>query len=330
MTWTRRSLPGLAAAALLGALATSPALAQGYPTKPISFIIGFAPGGPSDVLSRIVTDKMAQLLGQPFVIENRAGAAGNIAAQAVARATPDGHTLLLATNGILAGNQFIYKNIGYDPEKDFEYVGIIGQQPNVLFVHPSFEPKTLKDFIAFAKANPDKVNFGSGGVGTSGHLAGELLKSVGGFNMTHVPHRGTGPTIQAVVGNHIQAGFNPPAPLVGLIQSNQIRAIAVTTLQRSPALPDVPTVAESGFPGFEAISWHSIVAPAGTPKDVVNKLNKALVDALKDTETRKKLVDVGIDPVGNSPDEFRAYVKADIPKWEKIIQTAGIKAPDTK
>ena len=144
--------------------------------------------------------------------------------------------------------------------------------------------------------------------------------------MTHVAHRGTGPTIQAVVGNHIQAGFNPPAPLVGLIQGGEIRALAVTTLQRSAALPDVPTVAESGFPGFEAITWHSIVAPAGTPKNVVAKLHKALVDALRDPETRKKLVDIGIDPVGNTPEEFRAYVKADIPKWEKIIQAAGIKA----
>jgi tripartite-type tricarboxylate transporter receptor subunit TctC len=307
-------------------LILGPAHAQTYPSKPIMFVIGFAPGGPSDVMSRIVTDKMGQLLGQVFVIENRAGAAGNIAAQAVARAAPDGHTLLLATNGMLAGNQFIYKNIGYDPEKDFELISIVGQQPNVLFVNPSIEVKTLQEFVAYAKANPGKVNFGSGGVGTSGHLAGELLKSTLGFDMTHVPHRGTGPTIQAVVGNHIQAGFNPPAPLVGLIQSGQIRALAVTTLKRTAALPDVPAVAELGFPGFEAISWHSFVAPAGTPKEIISKLHKALTDTLNDPDTRKKLTDIGIDPVGNTPDEFRAYVKADIPKWEKIISAAGIKA----
>ena len=304
---------------------SAPARAQTYPAKPISYIIGFAPGGPSDVLSRVLTNRMEQIVRQPFVIENRAGAGGGIAAQFVAHAPPDGYTLLLATNGMFAINPHVYKSLGYDPEKDFEPIGIIGLQPNVLFVHPSLEVKSLAEFIAYAKANPGKLNYGTGGVGTSSHLAGELLKMEAKIDMVHVAHRGTGQVIQAVVGNHIPVGMNPPAPLIPLIEAGQIRPIAVSSLKRTEALPNVPTVAESGFPGFEATVWHSLVAPTGTPKEIINLLNKAMVESLNDPAVRKQMTDLGIDVVANTPEQFRAVIKADIPKWGAIAEAAGLK-----
>lgn len=307
------------------AIASTATLAQSYPVKPISYIIGFAPGGPSDVLSRVLTNRMEAILKQPFVIENRAGAGGGIAAQSVGRAAPDGYTLLLATNGMFAINPHVYKSLGYDPEKDFEPIGIIGLQPNVLFVHPSLEIKTLAEFIAYAKANPGKLNYGTGGVGTSSHLAGELLKIEAKIDMVHVPHRGTGQVIQAVVGNHIPVGMNPPAPLISLIEAKQIRPIAVSSLKRTEAMPDVPTVAELGFPGFEATVWHSLVAPTGTPKEIIAKLSSAMIEALTDPVIRKQMTDLGIDVVANTPEQFRAVLKADIPKWGAVAQAAGLK-----
>jgi tripartite-type tricarboxylate transporter receptor subunit TctC len=245
--------------------ASPPAHAADYPTKPITLMIGFAPGGPSDVMARILTRKMEELLKQPLVIENRAGAGGSIAGAAVARAAPDGYTVLLATGSLLAINVSLYKNLGYDPEKDFEPITVIGTQTNVLYTHPSLPATSLAELIAYAKANPGKLSFGSGGNGTPAHLAGELLKIEAKIEMTHVPFRGTGPALQAVIGGHVPMAYNPPPPLLPHIQSGAIRAIAITTLKRTAALPEVPTIAELGFPGFEATTWHALVAPAGTP-----------------------------------------------------------------
>ena len=314
------------AAGVAALVCSAPAvLAQNYPAKPISFIIGFAPGGPSDVMSRVITTKMGEILKQSFVIENRTGAGGSIAGAAVARSAPDGYTILLATNGVLATNKHLYKNIGYDPEKDFEPISVIGTQPNVLYVHPSLEVRTLPEFIAYAKANPGKLNYGSGGNGTSSHLAGELLKVEAKIDITHVPFRGTGPVLQAVLANHIQVGLNPPPPLIGHIEAGAIRPIAVTSLKRTSALPNVPTVAELGFPGFEAVAWHSLVVPAGTPKEIVDTLYRALMDTLNDPQTRKQLTELGIDVMGNTPEEFRAYIKTEGPKWGNIVKAAGVK-----
>jgi tripartite-type tricarboxylate transporter receptor subunit TctC len=301
------------------------ALAADYPVRPITMMIGFAPGGPSDVMARILTRKMEEILKQPFVIENRAGAGGSIAGAAVARATPDGYTVLLATGSLLAINVSLYKNIGYDPEKDFEPVTLVGTQTNVLYTNPSLPAKTLGELIAYAKANPGKLTFGSGGNGTPAHLAGELLKIEAKLDMTHVPFRGTGPALQAVIGGHVPMAYNPPPPLLPHIQSGAIRAIAITTLARTAALPDVPTIAELGFPGFEATTWHGIVAPAGAPKEVVATLHRATVAALTDAEVRKALNDLGVDVVANSPDEFRAYITSEIPKWAAIVKASGAK-----
>jgi tripartite-type tricarboxylate transporter receptor subunit TctC len=315
----------MAAAVAALVVAVPMATAAEYPTKPITLIIGFAPGGPSDVMARILTRKMEEILKQPFVIENRAGAAGGIAGAAVARAAPDGYTLLLGTGTILAINVSLYKNLGYDPEKDFEPISVIGTQTNVLYLHPSVPAKSLAEVIAHAKANPGKLSFGSGGNGTPAHLAGELLKIEAKIDVTHVPFRGTGPALQSVIGGHVPMAFNPPSPLLPHIQSGAIRPVAITTLKRTAVLPEIPTIAESGFPGFEATTWHALVAPAGTPKDVIAALHRAIAATVNDPAVRKQLVELGIDVVGSTPEELRAYIKAEIPKWAAVVKTSGAK-----
>jgi tripartite-type tricarboxylate transporter receptor subunit TctC len=309
------------------ALCVAPAaFAADYPTRPITLIIGFAPGGPSDVMARILTRKMEEILKQPLVIENRTGAGGGIAATAVARAAPDGYSILLATGSSLAINVSLYKNLGYDPEKDFEPISLIGVQTNVLYTHPSVPAKTLKEFVAYAKANPGKLTYGSGGIGTPAHLAGELLKIKAGIEFTHVPFRGTGQALQSVIGGHVPSAFNPPSPLLPHFQSGALRAIAVTTLKRTSALPDTPTFDESGYPGFDAATWHAIVAPAGLPRDVTAKLHHALHETLKDPASSKALADLGVDIVNSTPEELRAYVKSEIPKWAEVVKVSGAKA----
>ena len=314
-----------AMAALVCSGFTSSALAADYPTKPITLMIGFAPGGPSDVMARILTRKMEEILKQPFVIENRAGAGGGIAGTAVARAAPDGYTVLLATGSLLAINVSLYKNLGYDPEKDFEPISVIGTQTNVLYTHPSVPAKSLAELIAHAKDNPGKLSFGSGGNGTPAHLAGELLKIEAKLDMTHVPFRGTGPALQAVIGGHVPMAYNPPSPLIPHIQNGAIRPIAITTLKRTVVLPEVPTIAESGFPGFEATTWHALVAPAGTPKDVISALHQATAATVNDPGVRKALTDLGVDVVGGTPEELRAYLKSEIPKWAQVVKASGAK-----
>jgi tripartite-type tricarboxylate transporter receptor subunit TctC len=314
------------AAGIVALVSAAPmATAADYPTKPITLMIGFAPGGPSDVMARILTRKMEEILKQPLVIENRAGAGGSIAGAAVARAAPDGYTVLLATGSLLAINVSLYKNLGYDPEKDFEPISLIGTQTNVLYLHPSLPAKSFGELIAHAKANPGKLSFGSGGNGTPAHLAGELLKIEAKIDITHVPFRGTGPTLQSVIGGHVPMAFNPPSPLLPHIQSGAIRPVAITTLKRTAVLPDIPTIAESGFPGFEATTWHAFVAPAGTPKDVIAALHSAISATVNDPAVRKALTDLGIDVVGGTPEELRAYLKSEIPKWAEVVKASGAK-----
>jgi tripartite-type tricarboxylate transporter receptor subunit TctC len=315
----------LATAMVLLVCPASTTLAADYPTKPITLMIGFAPGGPSDVMARILTRRMEEILKQPFVIENRAGAGGGLAGAAVARAAPDGYTVLLATGSLLAINVSLYKNLGYDPEKDFEPISVIGTQTNVLYTHPSVPAKSLAELIAHAKDNPGKLSFGSGGNGTPAHLAGELLKIEAKLEMTHVPFRGTGPALQAVIGGHVPMAYNPPSPLIPHIQSGAIRPIAITTLKRTAVLPEVPTIAESGFPGFEATTWHALVAPAGTPKDVIAALHQATAATVNDPAVRKALTDLGVDVVGGTPEELRAYLKSEIPKWAAVVKASGAK-----
>ena len=309
-------------AALLAMLASFAGAADD-PTRPVTMVLGFAPGGPSDVVARLVARRLEQVMGQPVVVENRAGAGGNVAGEMVARAAPDGHTLLLGTNGILATNVSLYKKIGYDPVKDFAPITILGSQANILYVHPSVKANSVAELVALAKDNPGKLNFASGGHGTAGHLAGELFKTEAGINIVHVAYKGTGPALQDVLAGHVQMAFSAAAPIVPHIQSGAVRPLAVTSLKRTAALPEIPAFAELGYPGFEAITWHSLVAPAGTPREVIATLHRAAMAALEDPEVKKQFATLGVDVVGNTPEEFATYVKAEIPKWAAIIKASG-------
>jgi tripartite-type tricarboxylate transporter receptor subunit TctC len=316
----RQLLVAIAVVALAG---VGNSHAQGYPTRPVMLVLGFAPGGPSDVMARIFGKKLEQILGQPVVIENRSGAGGNIAAELVARASPDGHTLLLANSGILAANVSLYRKINFDPVKDFAPITLVGAQANVLVVHPSLPAHTLAELIQYAKANPGKMNFASGGHGSSPHLAAELLKAKAGIDIAHVSYRGTGPALQDLVGGHVQMSFSSVSPVIGHIQNGTLRALGVATLARTTLLPEVPTIAEQGFPGFEATGWHALVAPAATPKEVIATLYRGMMAALNDPDTRQGLTKLGIDVVASTPEELSAYIQSEIPKWAEIIKASG-------
>ena len=310
-------------AALSWALTWAAAQAADYPVRPVTLAVAFTPGGPSDVLSRIVGKKLEQLLGQPFIIENRPGAGGNVAAEQVARAPADGHTLLMGNNSILATNAALYKKINFDPEADFAPISLIGSQANILVVNPQLPVRTMAELIAYAKANPGKVNYGSSGHGAAAHLAAELFKAEAKIDIVHVPYKGAAPALQDVIAGHVQMMFATAASVVPHIQSGQVRALAVTTLKRTAVFPELATVDELGLKGFDATTWHGLVAPSRTPKDVVATLHRATVAALADAAVRKALGDLGVDIVGNTPEEFTAYIKAEIPKWTAIVKASG-------
>src|SRR5471032_395263 len=308
-------------ALLLGIVA--PAIAADYPNRPISLVVAFPPGGPSDVLARIVGKQMELLLGEPFVIENKPGAGGNIAADSVAHAKPDGYTLLMGNNSILATNEALYKKITYSPQKDFIPITLIGTQANILVVNNEVPAKSLKELIALAKAQPGKLNFASSGHGAAAHLAGELFKTEAQVDIVHVPYKGAAPALQDVIAGHDQIMFATAASVIGQINGGQVRALAVTTLKRTTALPDLPTMDEAGLKGFEASTWHGLVAPTGTPPDVIAKLHDAAIEALHDPGVQASLAKLGVDIVGDTPKEFEAYIKAEIPKWTAIVKASG-------
>jgi tripartite-type tricarboxylate transporter receptor subunit TctC len=293
--------------------------------KPVSLLIAFPPGGPSDVLSRIVGKKLEQILGQPFIMDNRPGAGGNIAAEAAALAQADGHTLLMGNNSILATNAALYKKINFDAERDFAPISLVGSQANILVVNPNVPAKTMAELIALLRANPGKFNYASSGHGAAAHLAAELFRAEAKVDIVHVPYKGAAPALTDVIAGHVQLMFATAASVVPHIQSGKVRALAVTTPKRTAVFPELATVDELGLKGFDATTWHGLVAPAKTPKDVLVKLHKATVEALNDEQVRKSLVDLGVDVVGNSPEEFAAYIKAEIPKWTKIVQASGAK-----
>jgi tripartite-type tricarboxylate transporter receptor subunit TctC len=297
--------------------------AADYPVRPVTLAVAFTPGGPSDVLSRIVGKKLEQLLGQPFIIENRPGAGGNVAAEQVARAPADGHTLLMGNNSILATNAALYKKINFDPEADFAPISLVGSQANILVVNPQLPVRSMAELIAYAKANPGKVNYASSGHGAAAHLAAELFKAEAKIDIVHVPYTGAAPALQDVIAGHVQMMFATAASVVPHIQSGQVRALAVTTLKRTAVFPDLATVDELGLKGFDATTWHGLVAPSRTPKDVIATLHRATVAALADAAVRKSLGDLGVDIVGNTPEEFTTYIKAEIPKWTAIVKASG-------
>ena len=311
-----------AAAAVLLAV-SAPVRAAEYPSRPVTLMVAFPPGGPSDVLARIVGKKMKQLLGASFVIENRPGAGGNIAAESVARAAPDGYTLLMGNNSILATNESLYKHINYAPERDFIPITLIGTQANILVVNADVPARSLKELIALAQAQPGKINFASSGYGAAAHLAGELFKSEAKINIVHVPYKGAAPALQDVIAGHDQMMFATAASVIGHIEGGRVRALAVTTLKRTQALPDIPTMDEAGLKGFDASTWHGLVAPAGTSPQVIAILHDAAVKALRDPGVQASLGKLGVDIVGDTPQEFQAYIKSEIPKWTAIVKASG-------
>jgi tripartite-type tricarboxylate transporter receptor subunit TctC len=312
-------------AALAGLFLLQNAASAAYPTRPVVLVVAFTPGGPSDVLARIIGKKLSDELGQQFVIENRPGAGGNIAAEYVAHAAPDGYVLLMGNNSILATNEALYSKINYSPEKDFLPITLIGEQANILVLNNKVPAKTLQELIALAKAEPGKLNYGSSGFGAAAHLSAELFKTMTKTSMQHVPYKGAAPALQDLIGGQVQLMFATAASVAGQIHSGLVRPIAVTTLKRTELFPEIPTVDELGVKGFEATTWHGLVAPAGTPKEIIDILNAATQKTLKDPSTKKSLFDLGVDISGAGPQEFAAYIKTEIPKWTQIVKDSGAK-----
>ena len=304
------------------AFATTAVSAQGT----VRFVVGFTPGGPSDILARALGTKLAEALGQPVVIENRPGAGGNLAAEVVAKGAADGNTWLLGNNSILATNQSLYSRLGYDPVKDFAPVALVAIQPNILVVHPSVPASSVRELIAHAKQNPAKLNYASSGAGAAAHLAGELFKTMTGVDMVHVPYKGAQPALTDVIAGQCHVMFATSASVIPYIKAGRLRALAVTTAQRSPSVPELPTIAESGVPGFEAITWHGIVVPSATPPSTVNRLNRAINDVLAQKDLVERLNALGAEIAGGSPQEFAAYIQREIPKWAKVVKDSGAKA----
>ncbi|HEY7239506.1 MAG TPA: tripartite tricarboxylate transporter substrate binding protein, partial [Burkholderiales bacterium] len=266
--------------------AATPALAQGFPEKPIRFVVGFTPGGPSDILARALGQKLAERWSQQVVIENRPGAGGNVAAEAVAKSAPDGYTWLLGNNSILATNQSLYRSLAYDPVKDFAPVSLVAVQPNILVVNPQVRAHSVAELIQLAKKNPGKLNYASSGAGAAAHLAGELFKTMAGVDLVHVPYKGAQPALTDVIAGQVQVMFATSASVIPFIKAGKLRALAVTTAHRSASVPDLPTVSEAGVPGFEAITWHGVVVPAATPQPLVERLSRDIVGALAQPDLR--------------------------------------------
>ena len=325
-TTTRRfALSAAACTALAGAglLGSGAAMAQAYPSKPVTIVVPFAAGGTTDILARIIGQALTAELGQSVVVDNRAGAGGNIGGQAAAKATPDGHTLFMGTVGTHAINASLYKKMPFDPVKDFAPLTRVANVPNLLVANPAQPYKSVKDLIAYAKANPGKVNFGSSGNGSSIHLSGELFKSLAKVDMQHVPYKGSAPAVTDLLGNQIGIMFDNMPSAIQHVRSGKLAPLAVTTAKRSPELPNVPTIAEAGVPGYEATSWFGMFAPAGTPAPVLAKLNAAIVKVLAQPDVKKKINEQGAEVYSETPEQFAAFIQAESVKWGKVVKESG-------
>jgi tripartite-type tricarboxylate transporter receptor subunit TctC len=300
--------------------------AQTYPAKPIRFIAPFAAGGALDTLTRTIASRMPESWGQPVLVENRTGAGGNIGADIVAKAPPDGYTLVMGTIATHAINVSLYSPMPYDAVKDFAPVTIAATINNSLSVHPSVATRNVAELIQYAKANPGRLTFGSAGSGTSQHLAGELFKTMTGVDMVHVPYKGGAPAMVDLLAGQISMTFGDIPTALPHIRSGRLRSIAVTAARRSPLLPDVPTIAEQGLPGFDVSAWFGVFTTAGTPRPVVSQLNAEIARILRLPDVREKLLAVGMEPVTNSPDEFAAFVQSEIAKWARVVKASGAKA----
>jgi len=307
-------------------LAPLAAAAQDWPTKPIRFVVPFAPGGSSDVVSRSVAQELTKQLGQSVFVENKPGGAGTIAMSDVANSTPDGHTIILGHVGVLAVNPYAMKKHPYDVNKAFIPVALLARVPNILAVHPDVPAKTFKEFVDYAKKNPGKLNYGSAGNGSAGHLSMEYLKSVAGIFVVHIPYRGTGPQMQDMLAGRTEVAMVGAPGMLPHVRTNKLRALAIGSTERMKTLPDVPTVAESGYPGFETSQWYGINAPAKTPKEIIQRLAAEAAKAAKSPLMLERLAVDDAEPVGSTPEAYAAFIKKEQARWSKVVRTANIKA----
>ena len=320
-----RILRVLAAAALVAVAPVALHAAEPFPGKQIRFVVPYPPGGPLDTVARLLGQKVSASVKHPVVIDNVPGAGGNIGAGTVARAAPDGYTILMGAVATHAINPTLYPTIPYNAEKDFVAVTQVASTPNVLVVNPALEAATVAEFVKLAKSRPGKLNFGSGSTGSAGHLAGELFKSMAGVDMAHIPYKGAAAAMQDLIGGRVDLMFDNFASSAAQVKAGRVRALAVTTAKRSALAPELPTIAESGLPGFDVSTWFGIFVPAGTPRPVVDRLHDEFVKALAAPDVREKMLNLGAEPVGNTPEEFAAYVRSEAAKYAKLVKASGAK-----
>src|SRR5688572_469746 len=320
-----KTIAWAATAALIAAVPLS-AWPQAWPAKPVRLIVPFAPGGAVDVTARTISQSLTTRLGQQVIVDNRGGAGGNIGVEAAAKSQPDGYTLVMATSGQIAINPHMYSKLPFDPVKDLAPITPAGQAVNALCVHPSIPARSVKEFIALAKSQPGKLNFATGGIGASDHIATELFMSLTGVRMVHVPYKGGAPAMIDLLAGNVDVGFSTVATAIGPIRAGRLRALGVTSGKRFELLPDVPTIAEAGVPGYESVSWYGLFAPAGTPVEIIRKLNAETVAVLQTEDVRRRLTESGVLPVSSAPDAFAAYITTETARWGKLIRANGIKA----
>lgn len=308
-----------------GVLAAGAAAAQGFPNRPIRLISPYPPGGANDLLARIIAPRLGESLGQQVVVENRAGATGNIGAELVARAPADGHTLLMGQAGNLTINISLMAKMPFDPVRDFAPITLVAATPNVLVVHPSLPVRTVKDLIALSKASPGQINYATSGIGSPGHLAAELLNKSAGIQLVHIPYKGAAPALMDVVAGNAHLYFTSAMSAQPFVPAGRLRMVAVASAKRSPSLPNVPTVAEAGFPDFDVSSWWGVVAPAGTPREVITRLHGEILRVIGLPETRTKIGEQGADIVTSTPEQFAAYIRGETAKWARLIREVGVK-----
>jgi tripartite-type tricarboxylate transporter receptor subunit TctC len=314
-----------AAVALLAALPLL-AQAQAFPTHQITIVVPYQPGGTNDIIARTLTPRLSEAFGQPVVVENKPGAGGNLGAALVAKARPDGHTLLMAPVSVLAINKWIYKDIGFDADREIVPIVNTGSVPNMLLVHPSVPVASVKDLVQLAKAKPNAINFASMGTGTTGHLCGEMLKIAVGVQATHVPYKGSAPALQDLLAGTVQMMFDNLPTALPRAKNGQLKGLAVTSLKRSPLAPEIPTMDEAGVPGYEATAWFGVVGPAGIPKPIVDRLNAEFVKALRTPQNTQRLEAQGLAIIADTPEHFAAYIAAESQKWRKVVVASGAKA----
>jgi tripartite-type tricarboxylate transporter receptor subunit TctC len=320
------SVKGILAGLIACAAAALPQLAsaQAYPSKPVRMIVPWPPGGGTDIVARTVAHKMSEIMGQQVFVDNRPGAAAIIGTEAASKAAPDGYTLLMGNLGPNAANAALYKSLPYDVVRDFVPISLVATAPYIMVVHPSVQANSVKEFIELAKSNPGKLNFGTGGIGSPPHLATELFLMLAGIKMEHIPYKGGAAHTTALVAGQVQLTLNSPLEVLPHARSGRLRALAITTAQRSDMAPELPTLAEAGVPGYEFLVWWGLFAPAGTPGDLAAKLNEHTVSALRAPDVRERLVKLGANVVGSSPEEFGAYIKSEVAKWTKVVSDANL------